>query len=82
MVLDNLHIKLRVRSYIEPIIQCYNCLFCHVKKYCKRDSKCVICTDKLHGEKPLYAIIAADHINPSWRVAFMKNKELKNDNGI
>ncbi|EZA52062.1 Nucleic-acid-binding protein from mobile element jockey [Ooceraea biroi] len=50
-VFDNLQIKIRVRPYIEPVLQCYNCfMYGHVKAHCKRDVKCIVCGDKAHGE--------------------------------
>ncbi|RLU25475.1 hypothetical protein DMN91_001631, partial [Ooceraea biroi] len=40
-----------VWPYVEPVVQCYNCfMFGHVKVHCKRETKCIICENKAHGE--------------------------------
>ncbi|RLU17302.1 hypothetical protein DMN91_009535, partial [Ooceraea biroi] len=41
----------RVRPYVEPVVQCFNCfMFGHVKGQCKREQKCIICGEKAHGK--------------------------------
>lgn len=43
-------ITLRIRPYIEPIRQCFNCFkFGHKKDWCKADRKCINCGEKEHG---------------------------------
>lgn len=41
---------LKVRPFIERMIQCYNCYkFGHFQKHCKAKKKCLICGDDFHG---------------------------------
>lgn len=44
-------INIRVRPYIEPVRQCYNCLrYGHIGKVCKNPRICFTCGYKYHGE--------------------------------
>jgi len=40
----------RIRSFVEPVKQCYNCYrFGHLKATCRIEKLCLICGDKFHG---------------------------------
>lgn len=42
---------LKVRPFVEKVIQCYNCYkFGHFQKHCKARKKCLICGGDFHGE--------------------------------
>lgn len=82
MICDNLHIGLRIRPYVAPVIQCYNCFkFGHVKDQCRNKTKSIICGDNLHGEchKPLVCCnCGGDHRPTKKSCPIMpKNKEIK-----
>lgn len=43
-------IYLKVRPFIEPVKQCFNCFkFRHKKEWCKGEKKCINCGEKEHG---------------------------------
>ncbi|XP_026825473.1 uncharacterized protein LOC105286243 isoform X1 [Ooceraea biroi] len=81
-IFENLHIMLRVRPYVEPVVQCYNCfMFGRIKAHCKRAVKCIICGNKAHGvcNDRLNCIDCGGEHKSTDRSCpvFQKNKELK-----
>ncbi|XP_039305606.1 uncharacterized protein LOC113004804 isoform X2 [Solenopsis invicta] len=50
-IFDNLNIGLRIRPYVAPVIQCFNCFrFGHFKHQCKNEARCIVCGDNMHGD--------------------------------
>lgn len=50
-IFENLQYKLKVRPYIEPVKQCYNCFrYGHIKSLCKSQTACINCGETAHGE--------------------------------
>lgn len=48
--LYNNSVALRIRPFIEPVRQCFNCFkFGHKKEWCKVDRKCINCGNREHG---------------------------------
>lgn len=44
-------VRIKVKPYIEPVIQCHNCYnFGHWKTSCNAKKKCSICGDNYHGD--------------------------------
>lgn len=44
-------IFLKIRPYVEPVKQCYNCFrFGHLKAFCRSNKRYIICADYEHGE--------------------------------
>ncbi|KMQ84205.1 nucleic-acid-binding protein from mobile element jockey [Lasius niger] len=43
-------VAIRVRPYIEPVKQCYQCFrFGHIQSVCKAEKKCINCGNQYHG---------------------------------
>lgn len=43
--------RLKIRPYIEPVKQCYNCFkYDHLKSMCKSQTICIICGETAHGK--------------------------------
>ncbi|XP_039302710.1 uncharacterized protein LOC113005793 [Solenopsis invicta] len=50
-VFDNLKFNLRIRPYIESMVQCYNCFrYGHIKARCRNTTRCIICSEAAHGD--------------------------------
>ncbi|XP_039306479.1 uncharacterized protein LOC120356765 [Solenopsis invicta] len=50
-ICDRLHIGLKLRPYVEPVRQCFNCFqFGHFKAFCRNKTKCITCGDNRHGD--------------------------------
>lgn len=81
-ICNRLRIKLRIRPYVEPVIQCFNCfMYGHVKAKCKKVQKCIVCGDREHGEctKSVYCInCGGEHKSTSRTCTEYKiNKDIK-----
>lgn len=42
---------IRIRPYIEKVVQCYNCYrYGHVANICRSERRCAVCSEKYHGQ--------------------------------
>lgn len=49
-IFEGMNTELRVRPYVELVMQCYNCYkYGHTKSKCRSNTRCVICADLAHG---------------------------------
>lgn len=59
---------IKVRPYIDNVMQCYNCYrYGHTFKYCKRGPVCVACAEEFHGHCNKKFVLTAE-VNISPRV--------------
>lgn len=41
---------IKIRPFVEPVRQCFNCFkYGHIKSMCKNEKRCIICASKEHG---------------------------------
>ncbi|XP_029162203.1 uncharacterized protein LOC114933798 isoform X2 [Nylanderia fulva] len=81
-IFNNLHISLRIRPYVEPVVQCFKCfIFGHIKTHCKREVRCIICGENAHGECNRLTTCrncGGDHRSTARNCpVFLRNKEIK-----
>lgn len=81
-IFQNLRYGLKIRPYVEPVKQCFQCYrYGHIKAICKSEPRCVVCGNVAHSE--CTAVATCRNCDGTHKASsreclvFLRNREVK-----